>query len=240
MKRSCMGHTKLKKLARRLSVPTYAAVGLLECLWHLTAREAYRGDIGRLSDEDICVALDWAGDETQLIAALIECRWLDPSKEFRIVVHDWHEHADDATKKAIARNNTTFATETQVLSDKSGNVATSRELSRLPEPEPVPKPEPLPPKPPQGVVALFPERFHTPEFGEAITRWEVYRKERKHPPWTKSTVAAKAKAWAGLPISAVIAALDKSIENGWQGVFLDKPTKTMADKKSQILEAIRK
>jgi hypothetical protein len=162
MKRSAMGHTKLKKLARKLNIPIYAAVGLLECLWHLTAREAPRGDIGRLCDEDICVGLDWDGDEAALIAALVEARWLDRSDVHRLIVHDWHDHADDATKKLVSRNGWTFSSLPQEASqdlpdgkeheetvlDKSratvevsGNVATCRDVSRLPEPEPEPEPE---------------------------------------------------------------------------------------------------
>lgn len=103
MKRQAVGHTKMKKLCRRLGVRTYVAVGILESLWHLTAREAPLGNIGRLADEDIAISVDYDGDPVQLINALAETGWLDRCEEYRLIVHDWHEHADDATKKAVSR-----------------------------------------------------------------------------------------------------------------------------------------
>lgn len=156
MKRSAIGHRKFKKLRLLLELREYAIVGLLECLWHLTARETPRGDIGRISDEDIALALDWDRDPAELIEALVSAGWLDRHAEHRLVVHDWHEHADDAVKKYITRNHLTFASlpvsrPVQTCSDTSGPVAPNRETSRLPKPMPEPKPEPCtPPTPPAG------------------------------------------------------------------------------------------
>ena len=140
MKRTAMQHTKLKRLVRTLNVPQYAAVGILESLWHLTAREAPGGNIGKLSDEDIAFWIDWRGDHSELIKGLVSCGWLDEDAEFRLVVHDWHEHADDATKKAMSRH-------VQTTADKSRHVRTSpvvsgqntpasASASALPVPEP--------------------------------------------------------------------------------------------------------
>lgn len=110
MKRSGMGHTKLKKLAKRLSIPSYAAVGLLECLWHLTAREAMRGDIGKLSDEDISIGLDWDGGDAELVAALVDTGWIDRHAVHRLVIHDWHDHADGHLHAELAKKTLLFAT----------------------------------------------------------------------------------------------------------------------------------
>jgi hypothetical protein len=63
MKRQAMSHTKMKRLCRRLDSPLWQCVGILESIWHLTARETPRGNIGKLSDEDIAVAIDYRGDE---------------------------------------------------------------------------------------------------------------------------------------------------------------------------------
>lgn len=134
-----MQHTKLKRLVRALKVPQYAAVGILESLWHLTAREAPEGNIGKLSNEDIAAWIDWQGDADGLIAALVTAGWLDEIQVDRLVVHDWHEHADDATKKAIARQKEKV----------SGNVQTSTDKTRLPEPEPEPEPLPVPERKPE-------------------------------------------------------------------------------------------
>jgi hypothetical protein len=110
MKRQAVGHTKMKKLCRILKVPTYVSVGILESLWHLVAREAPLGDIGKLSNEDIAIGIDYDRDPVELVSALIESGWLDPSDKYRLLVHDWHEHADDAIRKSINRSGKEFVT----------------------------------------------------------------------------------------------------------------------------------
>lgn len=157
VKRSAMGHTKLKKLCRRLQLPLFSAVGLLECLWHLTAREAPRGDVGRLSDEDLALALEWDGEAESLVAAFVECGWMDRSPRYRLLIHDWHEHADEATKLFLKRHQWCFAAlEPEQVATISDSVETSSVMSEqvatcidsrahalpVPLPEPMPMPEP--------------------------------------------------------------------------------------------------
>lgn len=89
---------------RALDIPKYSAVGLLECLWHLTAKEAPSGDIGKLDNEDIALQLDWRGDPDTLIDALIQSRWLDEHPTARLVIHDWAEHREDAVDNWLARS----------------------------------------------------------------------------------------------------------------------------------------
>lgn len=69
------------------------AVGLLERLWHCASSDAIRGDIGRLSDDEIAEAIGWFGNAREIIDILVETRWLDLSDQYRLVVHDWHDHA---------------------------------------------------------------------------------------------------------------------------------------------------
>lgn len=109
MKREAVGHTKMKRLCRRLDIPQYQAVGVLESVWHTVAREAPRGDIGKLSDEDIALAIDYRGDEAKLIEALVYAGWLDRDSTHRLVVHDWADHADDAVQMKLARGHLFFA-----------------------------------------------------------------------------------------------------------------------------------
>ena len=47
MKRGTPRHPKTMLLVAELQIPTYAAVGILESLWHWTAEYAKRGDVGR-------------------------------------------------------------------------------------------------------------------------------------------------------------------------------------------------
>lgn len=94
MKAGTESKGKFKRLKRRLNVPMYQVVGILEAMWMLTVASAQDGGIGRLSNEDIAAALEWSGNENELIAVLIECDWLDPypDDEIRFVVHDWQDH----------------------------------------------------------------------------------------------------------------------------------------------------
>jgi hypothetical protein len=138
MKRTAMQHTKLKRLVRALKVPQYAAVGILESLWHLTAREAPEGNIGKLSNEDIAAWMDWQGESDELISALVTAGWLDESEATRLEVHDWMEHADDTTKKALARQKAAVSGNVQTFPDKQGT-----SLDKEPLPEPLPEPVPV-------------------------------------------------------------------------------------------------
>ncbi len=109
MKREAIAHTKMKRLCRRLNLPLWQAVGLMESIWHLTAREAPQGNLGKLSNEDIAIGIDYREDEDILVAALIASGWFDESGEHRLLVHDWPAHADDAVHMRLARARLTFA-----------------------------------------------------------------------------------------------------------------------------------
>lgn len=145
MKRGTPDHPKTIDLARRLGCSRPTAVGVLECLWHWSARYAPRGDIGRFGDEAIAAGVYWDGDAVQLVTALRESRWLDVSAQHRYLIHDWHEHADEAVKKFLARNKLTFAIMSRHVSTRSRrSLDKSRLPLPLPEPLPLPLPEPLP------------------------------------------------------------------------------------------------
>ena len=163
----------MKRLCRRMDIPLWQAVGLLESLWHLTARECPAGDIGKLSDEDIALAIDYRGDESAMIEALVQCGWIERSQEFRLVVHDWDQHADDAVHVRLARARLFFSCGEPPKLVRLGG--TERQLAHefytacaqngkscapcaqtpapcappVPVPVPVPVPEPLPAPVPQ-------------------------------------------------------------------------------------------
>jgi len=158
MKRGTPDHPKVLMLANRLGLKKYAAVGLLETLWHFTARYAPRGDIGRFSDGIIATSLDWGGNVPDLIEALVQEHWLDQSNEYRLVVHHWSDHADDTCDKYLANHGMIYAdgkeprrspekgVKVKSLAEKSGKVGKSREKLALSEPEPESesKPESVP------------------------------------------------------------------------------------------------
>jgi len=109
MKRSGFDHPKLGRLCKLLGVPRYAAVGIVESLWHFTAKHAPAGDVGKWSDDEIAEALCWDGDSVALVNALVESRLLDRSESHRLAVHDWDQHCDDSVHNCLARRVELFA-----------------------------------------------------------------------------------------------------------------------------------
>jgi len=143
-----------------LDIRLYQAVGLLEMLWHLTDREAPRGDIGKLSDEAICDSLDWPGSPPALIDALAECGWLDRCEDHRLVVHDWQDHCTDALRKKIARDGTGFAG-VRRCPPMSADVRRNLPPSHA-SPLPLPSPATPPPRPPAVAAAAEAESAMVP------------------------------------------------------------------------------
>ena len=120
MKRGTPQHPKVGGLMTALELPRYAAVGLLESLWHFTAMYAPSGDLSRYSNMAIALAVDWRGDADKLFDVLVQERWLDRS-EHRLIVHDWHEHCDDGVHAFLAARGLRFA---------SGAIPSTRRLNR--------------------------------------------------------------------------------------------------------------
>lgn len=146
LKRGTPDHPKMHRLARALGVPRAQAAGHLEFLWHWTAKFAPRGDVGRFQDVDIEQGADWKGPAGALVSALEAEGWLDPHPEVRLIVHDWHEHADDAVKKLLARKGLSFYVS---CPDNGGQRRTPADNGSLPEPLPLPLPLTTPPPPSQ-------------------------------------------------------------------------------------------
>jgi hypothetical protein len=123
MKKEAANHTKMKRLCRYLDVPRCMAAGIMELLWHLTSVEAPAGDIGKLSNEDIALGIDYRGDEDALIAALQKAGWIDEHPDHRLVIHDWWDHCEDSVHMKLARLRRCFAD------------GKPPKLARLPKPE---------------------------------------------------------------------------------------------------------
>lgn len=100
---------KFKQLKRKLRLPHWQIVGVLETLWRVTEANAPAGDIGKLSDEEIAAALEWDGNASELIGSLVECKWLDRDDEFRLIVHDWSVHCPNHMKGAFELHKKPFA-----------------------------------------------------------------------------------------------------------------------------------
>jgi len=125
MKLGAIETAKFKQFKRKLKIPQYVAVGILESLWMYTVRNAPLGNIGRHSDDLILSSIEWDGDDKALMDALIECQWLDVSDEHRLVVHDWDDHmpnwlkghnaAAEKSKKTKPQNRSTNSPQATTL-----------------------------------------------------------------------------------------------------------------------------
>src|SRR5262245_2197278 len=127
MKRGTPDHPKTAALMRILGMSKREAVGTLELLWHFTGRFAPQGDIGRYKDVEIASAVDWPGKPALLIAGLVRTKFLVRHSAYRLVVHDWHDHADEAVKKYLSRASKPFLTKdipNEPVSTPSGHVQT--------------------------------------------------------------------------------------------------------------------
>jgi hypothetical protein len=121
MKRGTPRHPKTKKLSRELKIPIAHAVGILEMLWHFTAEFCPMGDIGRMDDVTILESFGESPDNSRILQTLIDIGWIDRSQEHRLVIHDWHEHCDDYTKKKVKRKGLKYVSEdVQTSLDYSG------------------------------------------------------------------------------------------------------------------------
>lgn len=105
MKTGTQNHMKTKRLAKRLAMPLYRVVGLLETLWLLCQDCADEGNIGKFSDDEICEYIEWDGPQSasELIEILVEAGWLDRDPEYRLVVHDWQDHAPEFIKERLKK-----------------------------------------------------------------------------------------------------------------------------------------
>lgn len=101
--RAVTEHPKFSRLKVILGVGKAVALGYLECLWHFAGRFTPDGALSKYEPEEIEAWLEWDGEPGALIAALIKSRWIDQDPTHGLIVHDWHKHADDATKLALKR-----------------------------------------------------------------------------------------------------------------------------------------
>lgn len=142
-------HPKLSRLKSLLKCGRGEALGYLEATWHFAGRYTPQGNIGKYSDEEIEAWIEWAGEPGKLIQALLTAGWLDKSVSHRLIVHHWHDHADDATKLALKRKSLDFVTNVPdyvptVSGQDSDAVDDISIESGLPGAGPVPEPVPEP------------------------------------------------------------------------------------------------
>jgi hypothetical protein len=174
VKRGTPDHWKMDELARLMKIPARLgrtwANGCMERLWHYTARLCPRGNIGAAPDWAIADACGLSrSDAPALIQALLQSKWIETHSEFRLIVHDWHEHADDSVKKTLKNRGLEFC-----FPENSGTPAETFRpplpfLSHKPEPEPLQKP----PSPKNGSGTAHGSRFDLEELPLEWQEWST-------------------------------------------------------------------
>jgi len=106
--RALRDHPKFRRLSRVLG-SDYVAMGVLELVYHFTARFTPSGNIGKYSDEEIETWIGWDGEDGAAVAALVKCGLIDTDEHHRLVVHDWHQWADSEVHATLAKQTERFA-----------------------------------------------------------------------------------------------------------------------------------
>ncbi|EMI40533.1 hypothetical protein [Rhodopirellula sp. SWK7] len=189
MKTGTTSHPKFRSLQKRLDLPIYAVVGILESVWMMAGQFADDGDLSRFTNEQISDAVDWSGDADELIDALVEFRWLDRI-ETGLMVHDWLEHCPKYVQDRLSKRQKR-ADEKRVVGGCRGKSETVAENRGLPNPT-----QPIPTKPNQNTASNDPvlpsktkskkkqARTYSADFERF---WSVY--------WNKSNKATAADAF---------------------------------------------
>ena len=102
-------HPKFAALKSILKQPKGVVLGWLETMWHFTGRFTPQGNIGKYPDSVIEAWVEWDGIPGDLMSALVQSRWIDPSPADRLIVHDWSQHADESVQTDLARKQLLFA-----------------------------------------------------------------------------------------------------------------------------------
>src|SRR4029077_17335350 len=71
-------------------------------------------DVGRFPDAALAEALDYDGDVTALVTALVQTGFLDACPTYRLLVHGWEEHADQGVKNTVKARGLGFLSPTRV------------------------------------------------------------------------------------------------------------------------------
>jgi hypothetical protein len=173
LKRGTPAHPKVAHLARLLNIEIFGAVGILEMLWQFAARFCPQGDIGKHTDAAIARAVGWekrsgsrgVPTEVRLTSALVDAGFLDRCEFYRLVVHDWKDHCDQAVTKYLSRHGLDFVYPGIASHSHSQSHSSVKPLPDPPvRPKPPAAPEPEPDTQTPAPVAIIPAAIKDPDF----------------------------------------------------------------------------
>jgi len=106
-----LGHLEQAGIALPFDLCQNIACGIMERLWHFTARYANDGDIGDIAPRRVAQGVGWPYDAQLLIEILKKTRWLDVNekKPLQLLIHDWPQHSDEGADRWLADNNLKYA-----------------------------------------------------------------------------------------------------------------------------------
>ncbi|MCR9294418.1 MAG: hypothetical protein NXI32_17000 [bacterium] len=108
MKHQTITLVKFKALQKRLQAPLCHVVGYLESLWLFAQINARDGDLSKFTALELAGWIEYPGDPSELIEALVETRWLDretsESGVERLSIHDWEQHCPNWLKGISSRS----------------------------------------------------------------------------------------------------------------------------------------
>lgn len=107
-KRGTLEHEKTIMLADALGIMEPFALGILEAFWHWVAKYKPTGDLRGVRPSLMARSIRYTADADALWQALIDCNLVDVDEK-GVRVHDWSQHADDATHLRNARAGQMFA-----------------------------------------------------------------------------------------------------------------------------------
>lgn len=207
MKANTTDHPKFMKLQRRLSLDRWQAIGLLEAIWNMTAKNAPRGNIGKFSNEEIAAVIDWKQDEHEMIDALVQAGWIDECKQHRLVIHDWPDHCPYYVKGNVTKMG-------GFVEAKAPQQSLFADAKPEPKKQSSPKPQPDP--------IVMPPAIDTPGFRAKWDEWYSFRRENNWPKYKPSTAKRQLSKLADIGEPAAIQAIEHSMGNGYQGLFPEK------------------
>jgi len=144
---SFIHHPKTIKLRTRLGAE--GLVSLIS-LWAFAGEYRPKGRLKNMSDEDIAIASQWAGDPAELIKVLDEIGWID-SNNGDWILHDWEEHngyafyADERKERAKNAAAVRWGNKDNANSNAGSNAGSiAKRNAPSPAPKPAPSPSPTP------------------------------------------------------------------------------------------------
>lgn len=218
MRLEALDHPKTMDFATRLNVELPTAIGYLELLWAFAGKKTPRGDIGKWSDAVIATACHWRGAPSDFVQALVTARFVDPHPEYRLVVHDWHEHCPNWVRAKLRKDGVEFAmVATNTPSNANSNDTPSGDPSDPSSRADLNQGKRSEAKGSGAGALVLHESLPEDAWGE----WIEHRKAKRFPTDDR-TLRRQLALLAKYPTGVQREIIDTSINAGWQGLFEPK------------------